>query len=54
MQPSFSYKMKVIVEEMSNQPVTGTPIRVFVVRKSEMHPILAATVNMPATEFPFV
>lgn len=46
--------MKVIVEEMCEQSASGTPIRVFIVRKSEMQPILAATVNMPATEFPFL
>lgn len=54
LQPMFSYKTKVIVTEVGDQSGSETPIRIFVVRKSQMDPILAATVNMPATEFPLL
>lgn len=63
--PSLSYKMEIKVEEIlsaqnpeeevekqSVHIANGQVIRVFVIRKGQNQPVVAATINMPATELP--
>ncbi|XP_074028565.1 Bardet-Biedl syndrome 1 isoform X1 [Leptinotarsa decemlineata] len=61
LQPNFSYKMKVDVEEKSSgnqltvvQSTESSIIRVFIMRKFQSQPILAATINMPLSNVPVI
>lgn len=59
----MSFKIETKVEEILseeptdnqnyNVPQNGNIIRVFVTRKGQSQPVLAATINMPPTELPF-
>lgn len=58
--PELEYKVETSVIEIvepnalelinENGENPGTPIRVFVVLPGQVHPVLAATINMPPTD----
>ncbi|CAH1155344.1 unnamed protein product [Phaedon cochleariae] len=57
LQPGFSHKIRVKIEEIVGENQTNVPrtpedctIRVFITRKHQTQPMLAATVNMPLSE----
>lgn len=65
--PLLSYKMEIKVEEILNSQNiedeidkqtahigSGQIIRVFVIKKGQIQPVVAATINMPATELPMM